>query len=78
MMTPQPQPLIQETQQWVSAISLIAHHYRQSFSPGTLEASAQWVADKPIVEKLTSLARLAGLHFTQLDTAQGLSAWRLP
>lgn len=68
----------QETQQWVSAISLIANHYRQSYSAGTLEASAQWVSDRPLTEKLASLARLAGLHFIQLDAQQGVSAWRLP
>ncbi|STV75250.1 type I secretion protein [Klebsiella michiganensis] len=46
---------------WSNAIAFIANHYRQSFSPGTLHAAAEWATQKTLPEALRHLARHAGL-----------------
>ena len=33
---------------WSNAIAFIANHYRQSFSPGTLHAAAEWATQKTL------------------------------
>jgi ATP-binding cassette subfamily C protein LapB len=47
---------------WSNAIAFIANHYRQSFSPGTLHAAAEWATQKTLPEALRHLARHAGLN----------------
>lgn len=37
---------------WANAIAFIANHYRQSFSPGTLHAAAEWATQKTLPEAL--------------------------
>lgn len=64
---------------WSNAIAFIANHYRQSFSPGTLHAAAEWATQKTLPEALRHLARHAGLNCQILSAAdQKMSAWRLP
>ena len=64
---------------WSNAIAFIANHYRQSFSPGTLHAAAEWATQKTLPEALRHLARHAGLNCQFLSAAdQKMSAWRLP
>ena len=64
---------------WSNAIAFIANHYRQSFSPGTLHAAAEWATQKTLSEALRHLARHAGLNCQILSAAdQKMSAWRLP
>ncbi|WP_058911074.1 type I secretion system permease/ATPase [Entomohabitans teleogrylli] len=64
---------------WVRAISIIATHYRISFSPGNLQSSARWLQDQPLPDALGTLARQAGLGYQQPGGAQEeISAWRLP
>ncbi|MEF3100070.1 ATP-binding cassette subfamily C protein LapB [Raoultella ornithinolytica] len=64
---------------WANAIAFIANHYRQSFSPGTLHATAEWATQKALPDALKHLARHAGLNCQFLSsTDQRMSAWRLP
>ncbi|SEQ32507.1 ATP-binding cassette, subfamily C, LapB [Rosenbergiella nectarea] len=65
--------------EWVDAITLIARHYRQSFSPGALDAAVPWLSEQSLQTKLQHLSRLAGLKFTLLDQSEKLiSGLRLP
>ena len=65
--------------EWVDAITLIARHYRQSFSPGALDAAVPWLSEQSLQTKLQHLSRLAGLKFTLLDQSDKLiSGLRLP
>ncbi|WP_241576084.1 type I secretion system permease/ATPase [Rosenbergiella collisarenosi] len=65
--------------EWVEAITLIARHYRQSFSPGALDAAIPWLSEQSLPIKLQHLSRLAGLKFTLLDQSEKLiSGLRLP
>lgn len=79
-MTPQDERAgIPHLSDWSNAIAFIANHYRQSFSPGTLHAAAEWATQKTLPEALRHLARHAGLHCQFLSaTDQKMSAWRLP
>ena len=64
---------------WSNAIAFIANHYRQSFSPGTLHAAAEWATQKTLPEALRHLARHAGLNCQFLSPGdEKMSAWRLP
>jgi len=68
-----------ERDEWVDAITLIARHYRQSFSPGALDAAVPWLSEQSLQTKLQHLSRLAGLKFTLLDQSEKLiSGLRLP
>lgn len=62
---------------WAAAISYVAGHYRLTFSPGALQASARWLEKRPLPQVLQHLARQAGLTARVQDN-QDISAWHLP
>ncbi|MBJ7224167.1 MULTISPECIES: type I secretion system permease/ATPase [unclassified Brenneria] len=63
---------------WASAIGYIAGDYRLAFSPGALQASAQWLGGGTFIQALQNLARQAGLTARVLQAHQDIAAWRLP
>ncbi|RLM28270.1 ATP-binding protein [Brenneria alni] len=63
---------------WASAINAVASHYRLAFSPGALQASAQWLEGLTFSQALQNLARQAGMTARILQEHQDIAAWRLP
>ncbi|MFS7686224.1 type I secretion system permease/ATPase [Klebsiella pneumoniae] len=79
-MSEQPQRSdIPHLQDWANAMAFVASHYRQSYSPGTLHAAAEWATQKTLPDALKHLCRHAGLHCQFLNgNDRKMSAWRLP
>jgi len=64
---------------WVTAIGHIARHYRLEFSPGALQAAANWQRNKSLAAIVQNLGRQAGLSGRLLsDKDCEISSWRLP
>ncbi|MCL2894274.1 type I secretion system permease/ATPase [Brenneria tiliae] len=63
---------------WAGAVGYVAGHYRLAFSPGALQAGAQWLQERSFPQALQHLARQAGLTARVLQQHQDISAWRLP
>ena len=60
-MSEQPQRSdIPHLQDWANAMAFVASHYRQSYSPGTLHAAAEWATQKTLPDALKHLCRHAG------------------
>ena len=52
-MSEQPQRSdIPHLQDWANAMAFVASHYRQSYSPGTLHAAAEWATQKTLPDAL--------------------------
>ncbi|MEH0834273.1 type I secretion system permease/ATPase [Pectobacterium cacticida] len=62
---------------WASAVAYVANHYRLSFSPGALQASARWLEQSPLPQALRHLARQAGLT-ARICNDRDMSVWHLP
>ncbi len=76
-MSEQPQRSdIPHLQDWANAMAFVASHYRQSYSPGTLHAAAEWATQKTLPDALKHLCRHAGLHCQFLNgNDRKMSAW---
>lgn len=56
-MSEQPQRSdIPHLQDWANAMAFVASHYRQSYSPGTLHAAAEWATQKRCLMRLNIYA----------------------
>lgn len=65
--------------EWVLAIGHIASHYRLEYSPGGLQAAANWMHNKSLASTLQNLGRQAGLAARLLSEKElNISSWRLP
>ncbi len=78
-MSEQPQRSdIPHLQDWANAMAFVASHYRQSYSPGTLHAAAEWATQKRCLMRLNIYAVMPDCIANFLMAMTGKCRRRLP